>query len=59
MNTNQRLKHLQVQFFPAALIAEKSAIMLFFTPKQPVPDADKTGFASDGTDRRYLPGSRP
>ncbi|WP_275555863.1 hypothetical protein [Mixta sp. Marseille-Q2659] len=37
MNTNQRLKHLQVQFLSAAPIAEKTATVLFFTPKQRVP----------------------
>ena len=53
MNTNQRLKHLQAQFFPAALIAEKSAIVLFFTPKLPVPSGEEP--AGTGIDDKARP----
>jgi len=45
VNTNQRLKHLQVQFLSAAPIAEKSATVLFFYAKTAgsIPDRIMSG----------------
>jgi hypothetical protein len=49
VNTNQRPEHLQVHFLPAAPIAEKNAITLFFCAKTSGSIIGQMGFNRDET----------